>query len=143
MQTNTMNSMLLDSSFVFAVYSMGDRNHPDAAAFTRNNTAQMLIPDVVLPEVAFLFNRAYGLNGVVDFLKALEVAQPHLEPLLPGDLRRIREIMAAYPEARLDFVDCCVIALAERLDIDRICTYDRRDFSIIRPAHRDYLTLLP
>jgi hypothetical protein len=32
---------------------------------------------------------------------------------------------------------------AERLDIDRVCTYDRRDFAITRPAHRDFLTLLP
>jgi predicted nucleic acid-binding protein len=51
--------------------------------------------------------------------------------------------MAIYASARLDFVDCCLMALSERLNITQICTYDRRDFSMFRPAHCDYLTLLP
>lgn len=51
--------------------------------------------------------------------------------------------MRKYRDAELDFVDCCLTALAERLNITRICTFDRRDFSIIRPKHTDYLELLP
>jgi len=49
----------------------------------------------------------------------------------------------AYADARLDFVDCCIMALTERLDIRRVATFDRRDFSIFRPNHGDYLELLP
>ena len=60
-----------------------------------------------------------------------------------ADLQRARAIMAAYPEADLDFVDCCLMALSERLKITQICTFDRRDFSIFRPQHCDYLELLP
>jgi predicted nucleic acid-binding protein len=43
-----------------------------------------------------------------------------------------------YISADLDFVDCCLTAIAERLNITQICTFDRRDFSIIRPKHVHY-----
>lgn len=59
------------------------------------------------------------------------------------DYLRIAEIMLAYRDAALDFVDCAIMALAERLNITHICTYDRRDFALFRPRHCDYLTLLP
>jgi predicted nucleic acid-binding protein len=42
-----------------------------------------------------------------------------------------------------DLADCCIMALSERLNITYISTLDRRDFSIFRPRHCDYLTLLP
>jgi predicted nucleic acid-binding protein len=53
------------------------------------------------------------------------------------------EIMTTYHDAKFDFVDCSLMALAERLAITVICTLDQRDFSIFRPNHSDHLTLLP
>jgi hypothetical protein len=35
------------------------------------------------------------------------------------------------------------MAQAERLNIARIATFDRRDFSVFRPKHCEYLELLP
>jgi predicted nucleic acid-binding protein len=53
------------------------------------------------------------------------------------------DVMHTYLDADLDLVDCRLTALAERMSITRICTFDRRDFSIIRPRHTDYFELLP
>jgi predicted nucleic acid-binding protein len=47
----------------------------------------------------------------------------------------VREILRTYPGAKLDFVDCCMMAMSERLNITRVCTFDRRDFLIFRPTH--------
>jgi predicted nucleic acid-binding protein len=55
----------------------------------------------------------------------------------------VREILLQYQDARLDFVDCCIMALSERFNITQVCTFDRRDFGIFRPRHVDYLELLP
>jgi hypothetical protein len=33
--------------------------------------------------------------------------------------------------------------MAERLNITEICTFDRRDFSMIRPQHVAYFAILP
>jgi hypothetical protein len=35
------------------------------------------------------------------------------------------------------------MALSERLNITQIYTFDRRDFTVFRPKHCDYLELMP
>ncbi|MDJ1182374.1 hypothetical protein PMH09_04135 [Roseofilum sp. BLCC_M143] len=47
----------------------------------------------------------------------------------------------SYP--RLDFVDASIAAVAERINVTRILTLDRRDFTILRPRHCDYFEILP
>ncbi len=45
--------------------------------------------------------------------------------------------------ASFDYTDAAIMALSERLQITKVCTFDRRDFGIFRPKHCDYLELLP
>jgi hypothetical protein len=40
-------------------------------------------------------------------------------------------------------VNAAVIAIAERLEISRIATVDRRHFAVVRPRHVEAFTLLP
>ena len=40
-------------------------------------------------------------------------------------------------------VGCCIMALAERLGITQIATFDRRDFNIDRPRYCESFELLP
>jgi predicted nucleic acid-binding protein len=138
-----MDSLLVDSSFLYAAYDSSDHHHRQALAFARHNPLPFRIPDVALPEVAFLFARSGGVPAVVNFLKELHESRFALECLQQTDLERARQVMARYPEARLDFVDCAIVALAERLNVTRVCTFDRRDFGIVRPSHCDFLQLLP
>ena len=102
-----------------------------------------MIPDVTLTETAFLFQRAGGIQAVIKFLDALVVTQWSFEAVTRTDILRARDVMAAYPTAKLDFVDCCIVAIAERLDSDQICTFDRREFGIIRPQHRAHFLIVP
>jgi uncharacterized protein len=67
----------------------------------------------------------------------------HLEALQRIDIANGADIMGRYLDANLDFVDCVLMAQAERLNITQICTFDRRDFSLVRPHHCDYFDLLP
>ena len=51
------------------------------------------------------------------------------------DYSRSAEILRQYSDAKLDFVDTLIVAIAERLNITRFLTLDRRDFQLIRPKH--------
>jgi uncharacterized protein len=137
------NKVLIDSSFLYVLYNGSEPDYQKVINFLKRESITPIIPDIILPEVTFLFNRFGGEPAVIAFLTSLERRQPHLEPLTQSDLRRAREIMESYPKARLDFVDCGIMAISERLAITRVCTFDRRDFSIFRPRHCDYLELLP
>jgi predicted nucleic acid-binding protein len=135
--------ILVDSGFLFALYAVNNVNHSSAKSVSETLIADFLVPEVVLTETAFLFNRLGGVPAVTSFLQDFVQSRPLLQNLTASDLTRVREIMAAYPEARLDFVDCCIMALSERLDVREVATFDRRDFPIFRPRHCDALTLLP
>jgi hypothetical protein len=51
--------------------------------------------------------------------------------------------MRQYPGTKLDMVDCCIVALAERLHITRVATLDRHDFSILRLRDGSSLDIVP
>ncbi len=138
-----MNLILFDTSFVVAFNNPKDINYASAFKFLTQDKSAFLIPEVVLTEAAFLIGRAGGLPATRAFMNRLVVSGAVLQSVELRDLKRAEEIMGAYPEARLDFVDCCLMALSEHLNITRICTFDRRDFSIFRPNHCEYLELLP
>jgi uncharacterized protein len=103
----------------------------------------MLLPEVALTEVAYLINRAGGSRPTVAFMREIAGSKIERVSLTSPDLLRAAAIKEKYADAEFDFVDCCIMALAERLTITTICTFDHRDFSIFRPTHCDYLELLP
>jgi predicted nucleic acid-binding protein len=138
-----MNLILFDTSFIVAFNNPKDSKHVQALQFLTSSSDNFLIPEVVLTEATFLLGKAGGLPAVTGFLRRLVETEAVLQSVGLIDLNRAKEIMLTYPESRLDFVDCCLMALSERLNITHICTFDRRDFSIFRPKHCAYLELLP
>ena len=137
------NRILVDSSYLFAFFDGENKRHEDALLVAKVFQGQFVVPYVVLTEVAYLFKREGGVPAVLKFLDGLSVMRPQLEIVTPADLTRSRDIMAQYADAKLDFVDCCIMALSERMNIVQVCTLDHRDFSIFRPKHVNHLELLP
>jgi uncharacterized protein len=135
--------ILVDSSFLYALFRKDDPDHQAVRAAFVSAKAEFILPQVVLPEAAFLFNRAGGMPLVIAFLDLLASAGLPLEPVAYTDLRRASDLMRGYTGTKLELVDCCIVALADRLNIMRVATLDRRDFSIIRTQSGDFLEILP
>jgi predicted nucleic acid-binding protein len=55
--------VLLDSSFLYALFSSKDGHHTQAFEYTEHFTGTMIIPEIVLPEVVYLFRRASATPG--------------------------------------------------------------------------------
>lgn len=138
-----MNKVLVDTSFLYALYDQTDPYHKKVSAAVTIYQHQMLIPYVVLTETAYLFKRNDGMRGLIQFINALTKANYQYEILIPKDFVRIHAILIQYADAKFDFVDCCLMALAERHQISTICTLDQRDFAIFRPDHIPQFDLLP
>lgn len=137
------NRILLDTNFLYALNDADDTNHVASATFLQTLDASLFLPSPVLPELSYLLHSRLGHLAMRRFLLGLEESDIVLVSLTPNDLMRINQIQAKYADARLDFADTAIVAMAERLEIERICTFDRRDFSIIRPKHTTSFTLLP
>lgn len=137
-------TIIADTSYLFAVHYPKDINHQLASKFALDRASTMiLVPDVVLPELAYLTVRDLGYAGLQAVLESLRLSDIELLPLQMIDLERVCEIVETYSTAQFDIVDCCIMAIAERLGVTRIATFDRRDFSIFRPQHCDFFELLP
>ncbi len=137
------SDVVADSSFLFGLFEHTAAIHDEIKKSTAQIRGEFIVLGVTLTEVAFLFRRQGGVPATARFLTALTASGQKITNVESVDLIRARDIMNAYPAAQLDFVDCCIAAVAERLNITTIATLDRRDFSIIRPKHVSHFTLIP
>lgn len=131
-----------DTGFVVALLNQSDIKHSDVVAIYQNYQ-QILLPQTVLAEVAYLVGRSAGVSTVAAFLKGLSASRFHLIPLSETYVIRVSEILEEYKDSRIDFVDATVMAIAERLKITLILTLDQRDFRLFRPKHCQSLEILP
>jgi hypothetical protein len=134
---------LVDTGFLLALFNARDRYQKQAVQLVKSESKSLIIPAPVFPELFYMMSERTGYRDAVRALDELAHSDYRIEPLLQADMRRMSVIMKQYEDARFDFVDVSIMALAERLNITRICTFDRRDFPIFRPAHCDALELLP
>ncbi|MCK6619417.1 MAG: PIN domain-containing protein [Calditrichaceae bacterium] len=102
-----------------------------------------LLPDVVLPELAYMVLRELGYSVLTDFLRSIHKGELTIARTNLDDLVRTSEILEKYADDQVDFVDCAIAAMAERLNIQRILTVDHRHFRIFRPKHCKYFIIIP
>lgn len=133
---------LLDTGVLLAALAKNDDLH-ELCALAIEEEPDLLLPEVVLPELAYLVLRDMDYPTWVGFLR--EVADGVLPVLAttPVDLARAAQIMERYADARIDFVDSVLVAFAERLNIRRILTVDHRHFRIVRPKHCPSFDIIP
>lgn len=135
--------LLIDSGFLYALFDQDDRYHEAVATAAELEGGRAIVPDVVLVEVAFLVRRAGGAPAVVRFLESFTQSSFQLEALTLADIDHARQLIHTYADARLDFVDVCIMAIAARLRITRIATVDPRDFLLVRPGHVEHFEIVP
>ena len=134
---------LLDTSFLLAMTNGKDRNHSRVLEVAKTIDDALVLPVTVLPEVSYLIGSRLGHRVMRQFLSGLVTENVTFETITITDLKRVTEILKEYADSRLDFVDATIVAIAERLDVTRILTLDRRDFTIIRPKHQSHFEILP
>ena len=133
---------LLDTGFLLAVIDVDDNLHPACTAALEAEP-NPLLPDVVLPELAYLILRELRYPALTAFLRSVAAGELVQVKTTPQDLARAAEILEKYADNRVDFVDCAIVAMAERLNLSKILTVDRRHFTIFRPNHCDYFEIAP
>ena len=70
-----------------------------------------------------------------EFCAAIAEDELRVIEATPHDYRRMAVSLTTYASLRLQVVDACVIALAERLDVREVAALDRRDFLVVAPRH--------
>ncbi len=133
---------LLDTGVLLAAIAENDDLHA-VCALALEEEPEPLLPEVVLPELAYLLLRDVDYPTLVQFLRSIGAGDVPLVSLTPADVERAAEILEQYADTHVDFVDCAIVALAERLNVTHILTVDRRHFTLFRPRHCPAFELLP
>jgi predicted nucleic acid-binding protein len=138
-----MEKSIFDTGFLFAYFDKKDTYHPECHRLMPIELPNALLPDVVLPELAYLILRELDVKILTDFLRSVANGDFELVRTTEADLERAAEILEKYKDNNIDLVDACIVAIAERLEIQKILTVDRRHFGVFKPNHCGSFTLLP
>lgn len=135
--------MIVDAGPLYAYVDADDQHHAACLDLLQTHPGPLLVPALVVSEVAYLLATRLGPRSEVRFLGDLASGVLTVAPPEPGDWLRIAELVAQYADLPLGTVDASVVALAERTGVTELATVDRRDFTAVRPSHTPGFTLLP
>jgi predicted nucleic acid-binding protein len=135
--------ILADTGALYALADRRDAWHERMRRYWEENPEPWLVPASVVPEASFLYGRRLGPQAESDFVGSLAAGVFAVEALESPDYARAADLIRAYGDLPLGFVDASIVAMAERLGIDTVLTTDRRHFAVVRPAHVPRLRLVP
>jgi uncharacterized protein len=142
MTSSAMRSAaVVDTSVLLAALDRSEPLHSRCAAVLRRKDLGLVVPTLVVAEVAYFADRRLGPRGEAAFVRGL--ASLDVEPPEPDDWLAIADMVERYADIRLGTVDASVAVLADRLGTDLVLTLDRRHFGAIRAPSGRSFRLLP
>lgn len=136
-------ALVLDTGPIVALLDASDPEHDRCIAMVTTIDEDLVVPAAVLVEVDYWLSKLYGPGPWQTFAEDVAAGAYRLHPLSERILSRAAELEQTYASLDLGLVDASVVATCEELDEPKVATLDRRDFSVVRPRHRDHLLLLP
>ena len=137
------STVVVDAGPLYAYIDADDAHHSRCAEFLANYDGSLVIPQLVVTEVAYLLASRLGTRAELLFLADIASGAFSTEPVHPADWLRITELVAQYRDFPLGTVDASVVACAERLAVDTVATLDRRHFGAVSPRHVANFAIVP
>lgn len=126
--------ILTDAGPLVALFNSGDHAHGRCVEILRGIEEPLATTVPVLTEAFHLLGPA-GAASLMRFVR-----EGGLQVLFSDDeaLNRAFDLMVQYADARMDFADASLVAVAENFSLRKIFTIDRNDFETyrIRSGHR-------
>lgn len=136
-------AFLMDTGFWYASIDDSDEYYKVVSPIASDIRETVYLPIPVITETAYLILRNKGVEALANFAESLAITKFQLEIPTSEDYKRTAEILRKYDDANIDFVDVCIVAISERLNITKILTVDRRHFGIFKPVHCEAFEILP
>jgi len=135
------STAIVDAGPLLASLDRRDPDHARSADVLRRRDLDLVIPALVIAEVAHFAAVRLGPRGEAAFARSLRDLT--IETPEPDDWPLIADMVERYADFPLGTVDASIAVLADRLDTDLIVTLDRRHFGAIRSPRGTVFRLLP
>jgi predicted nucleic acid-binding protein len=133
--------VLIDAGPLVALIDRSDDWHLRCRRTFEGLDAPLLTVWPALAEASHLLKQVE--RGQANLLRLFERGTIGLPVLDIDDLPRINELMQKYHDLPMDLADAALVRVAEREQINRVFTIDRKDFEIYRPARISRFRILP
>ncbi len=134
---------IIDTSAIISLVDRSSEHHHSLADIINKEDYRLIIPSPVIPEACFMLNKKFGTSVEIKFIEEIISVNFHIEIIKFLDLARIVEILKKYNNLDIGYVDGAIVAIAERLKVNRIFTLDRKHFNSLIPLGFDYFEIYP
>jgi uncharacterized protein len=138
-----MKRCIIDSGFLYALIDEDDAYSDAVRVAVESVIETVILPSPALTEVAHFVQKNMGQKALATFIGNLREMKMTIQEPTDDDLTRCSQVLATYADQKIDFVDALIFAMAERLNVTRVLTIDRRHFRIFRPKHCPAFEILP
>jgi predicted nucleic acid-binding protein len=135
-----VRGVLVDAGPMVAILDQSDPHHTASVAALKTLRDPLVTVWPAFTEAMYLLGASW--RGQKALWSRLETGALTLAPLDEGDAPRMRELMEKYRDLPMDLADAALVRVAEREDLTRIFTLDRRHFSVYRPGRRRRFSIL-
>jgi predicted nucleic acid-binding protein len=121
-----MTRVLMDSGPFLALLDAGDSNHRLAAAYARSlRDAAFIVPATVFVETMVLVKSRLGAKAAIDLGEAIRAGGRYrIVELTTEDRDATWTIFSTYADKDWSYVDCSLLALARRLGVTVVFSFD-------------------
>ena len=135
--------LLVDTNIWLAAADRRSDRHAECSALVREHRDELAAPVTVVAETSWLILDRLGTAAQATFVRTITLGQVEPVDLTDADWQRCSDLIERYASMRLDLIDASLVAIAERLNLTKLASLNRRDFTIIRPRHAEAFELLP
>lgn len=135
--------IIVDTSVIYALLDRADSWHERVVDWYRSALPELATTPLILAEVDHLAHARAGERAQAAWRHDLGNGAYLVEWWGSATAEAV-DIADRYADLRLGLADASLVALARRLETNRIATLDERHFRTVRPLTRDAaFTLLP
>lgn len=134
--------ILVDAGPLIAIIDKSDVDHQLCVQSLRHLTSPLLTTWAVLVEAMYLLGDRVGWHEQEKLWKLVLRGDLKLIHLEEPELRRCYRLMAKYADLPMDLADSTLVAVAEKLQINRVFTLDD-DFSVYRLEGKRPFDIVP
>jgi predicted nucleic acid-binding protein len=115
---------IIDTSAIVGLVDKSCQQHGRISDIVNKTDLKLIVPSPVIPEACYMLNKKFGPLIEIRFLKEIILVNLQIEILKFPDILRIAEILKKYKSLNIGFVDGSIVAIAEKLKINQILTFD-------------------
>ena len=134
---------VVDTGVLYAFFVADDPNHEAARALMDGSDATWIVSPYVVAELDYFVLKRFGPLGEQRVLSELVEGFYEHAQLGVADIAECRALLATRADQSIGVTDASLVVLADRYGTQRIATFDRRHFSVMRTLDGKPFTLLP